>query len=103
MSTTVIFSVKGGKPGDHIFWCQGCEYAHGIDSGWSFNGDLAKPTVSPSLLSQGEKRCHLFIREGRLEFLSDCDHALAGQTVDMAPFPWKIETPQDESSEDRTV
>lgn len=27
--------------------------------------------------------CHSFIRDGRIEFLSDCTHALAGQTVDL--------------------
>lgn len=28
-------------------------------------------------------RCHSFIRDGRIQFLSDCTHALAGQTVDL--------------------
>lgn len=32
-------------------------------------------------------RCHSFVRAGRIEFLSDCSHALAGQTVDLPPFP----------------
>lgn len=27
--------------------------------------------------------CHSFVREGRIEFLSDCTHELAGQTVDL--------------------
>lgn len=27
--------------------------------------------------------CHSFVRDGRIEFLSDCTHALAGQTVDL--------------------
>ncbi len=27
--------------------------------------------------------CHSFVRDGRVEFLSDCTHALAGQTVDL--------------------
>lgn len=48
------------------------------------------PTVQPSLLtywSKGpehrEQRCHLFIVKGQLQFLADCTHKLAGQTVDM--------------------
>ena len=81
---------------------------------WSFNGDADRPTFSPSLLVQcghfapghtgtdcwcnyearfGEDpgfrcyRCHSFIRDGRIEFLSDCTHPLAGQTVDLADIP----------------
>lgn len=34
-----------------------------------------------------EARCHLFLRSGRLEFLSDCTHELAGQTVDLPELP----------------
>ena len=33
-------------------------------------------------------RCHSFVREGRIEFLSDCTHALAGQTVELPDFSW---------------
>lgn len=27
--------------------------------------------------------CHSFVREGKIEFLTDCTHELAGQTVDL--------------------
>jgi hypothetical protein len=27
--------------------------------------------------------CHSFIRNGKIEYLSECTHELAGQTVDM--------------------
>lgn len=56
---------------------------------WSFNGDLSSPTFSPSILSRmpvaGTQGfvCHSFIRDGRIEFLGDCTHALAGQTVEL--------------------
>jgi hypothetical protein len=33
------------------------------------------------------KRCHSFIRAGRIQFLGDCTHALAGQTVDLPDLP----------------
>jgi hypothetical protein len=36
--------------------------------------------------ADGARRCHLFIRDGALQFLSDCTHKLAGQTVDMVPW-----------------
>ena len=76
---------------------------------WQWNGSLNTPTLSPSvLLTSGHHvsghtgdcwcsvakrrgqppvfdyvRCHSFIREGRIEFLGDCSHELAGQTVEM--------------------
>jgi hypothetical protein len=58
---------------------------------WTFNGDFERPTFSPSLNTWygGDDdeiplhRCHSFIRNGRIEFLPDCTHALAGQTVDL--------------------
>lgn len=31
--------------------------------------------------------CHSFVRAGRIEFLGDCTHALAGQTVPLPPWP----------------
>jgi len=31
--------------------------------------------------------CHSFIRDGKIQFLGDCTHALAGQTVDLPELP----------------
>lgn len=31
--------------------------------------------------------CHSFVTDGRIQFLSDCTHALAGQTVDLPAYP----------------
>jgi len=47
---------------------------------WDWNGDTEKPTLTPSFVTDG---CHCFIRDGKIEFLRDCSHALAGQTVGM--------------------
>jgi len=77
-----------------LFDCPGCGYAHHLETkpgAWTWNGDLVKPTANPSLLinkSGGgdSPRCHLFISEGKLRFLADCTHDLAGQTVNMKPF-----------------
>lgn len=30
--------------------------------------------------------CHSFVKNGQIQFLSDCTHALAGQTVPLEPF-----------------
>jgi len=81
-----------------VFYCPGCKTLHTVPVEhrnlkqplWQFNGDLAKPTLSPSVLVtslQGkayeQARCHSFVRDGHIEFLSDCTHALAGQTVEL--------------------
>ncbi|SDI15562.1 DUF6527 family protein [Pseudomonas panipatensis] len=56
----------------------------------AWNGDVDRPTFAPSVLvtypwgpEQMQVRCHSFVRDGRIEFLSDCTHALAGQTVNL--------------------
>lgn len=81
------------------FWCPGCDELHVPRVDWTFNGDLDRPTFSPSILVTGrmwrgdpaievEERCHSFVRDGRIEFLGDCTHALAGQTVDLPDREW---------------
>ena len=65
------------------FYCPGCDAWHGFGEAWAFDGDLESPTVSSSLLSTGETTCHMFIRKGRIEYLADSSHYLAGTTVDM--------------------
>lgn len=90
-----------------MFWCPGCRQAHGIRTcdpngdNWSYNGDKESPTFSPSVRTFwpaspafGDKpareestRCHSFVRNGEIQFLSDCVHALAGKTVPMEPIP----------------
>lgn len=30
--------------------------------------------------------CHHYVRDGKIQFLPDCTHALAGQTVDMVEY-----------------
>lgn len=65
---------------------------------WTFNGDFENPTFHPSVLSRYEYpaedgqpavkfTCHSWVRNGRIEFLSDCTHALAGKTVDLPILP----------------
>lgn len=72
-----------------MFWCPACECAHGVDGTWAFDGDYDRPTFSPSVLSEGGGRCHSYVRAGRIEFLSDCTHALAGTTVEMERWPYE--------------
>ena len=54
---------------------------------WSWNGDTEKPTLKPSVRTRGGNfLCHSFITDGKVQFLNDCTHELAGQTVDLLDF-----------------
>ena len=74
------------------FWCPGCECYHRVTHNWSIVTD-PMITIRPSVLTTcdgyydgtnyKDLRCHLFITNSRIEYLSDCKHKLAGQTVDM--------------------
>lgn len=55
---------------------------------WTWNGSTEAPTLRPSVLtegcskvSNGHYRCHSWINDGSAQFLSDCSHDLANQTV----------------------
>ncbi len=77
---------------------------------WEFNGDYEKPTFTPSVLYKsghymdgntehcwcrwaekhpGEEApfkcciCHSFVTDGKIRYLGDCSHELAGQTIDL--------------------
>lgn len=94
----------------HAHWCPGCEEMHVIPDSWSFDGNIACPTFSPSVKITGKQSvvvdgewtgewvrdgagnaidacCHYFLRAGRLEFCTDSTHKLAGQTVPLPDLP----------------
>lgn len=60
-----------------------------------YNGRPAAPTFEPSIRvfepagPGGPERtiCHSFVRSGQIQFLSDCEHELAGQTVPLPKWP----------------
>jgi hypothetical protein len=75
------------------YWCQGCDCIHVVNTAgeerprWAWNGDVDKPTLSPSIRTfwpanqdRGElTRCHHFLRDGVIEFLPDSGaHQLRG-------------------------
>lgn len=82
---------------DLVFFCPGCADMHSYriqsDIGrptWIWNGSTEKPTFNPSLLvnkSMPEARCHLFVRDGTIQYCGDCHHSLKGKTVPMEPLP----------------
>lgn len=98
------------------FHCPGCNDVHHVATKlWEFNGDMRRPTFSPSLLvrsghyAPGQRdghcwctynaehpneeapfncyQCHSFVRDGQIEFLGDCTHWLAGQTIELPVIP----------------
>lgn len=80
---------KHGKP-QYLYMCPGCGYEHAFglisDGGHhDFNMDYEKPTIRPSLLQNfsPDRICHAFIIDGYIQFLNDCWHKLAGQTVEL--------------------
>ncbi|WP_127111989.1 DUF6527 family protein [Shimia sediminis] len=98
-------SLEGGRV---AFMCPGCKTHHHVtvdgSRGWTYNGNPDAPTFNPSVLvkgtvpisdeehsriMQGETIrpvpliCHSFVTDGRIQFLNDCTHDLAGQTVDL--------------------
>lgn len=99
---------NGYGVGGYAHWCPGCEEMHAFavdgynSSGakWSFDGDVDRPTFSPSMNIRvnapdhphyqpdaGSSVCHYFLKAGRLEFLGDSTHSLAGLTVDLPDLP----------------
>ena len=60
---------------------------------WSWNGDVEKPTIRPSILNDFRPHDplvnHIWITDGQVIFLSDCSHELAGQTLDLLDIELK--------------
>lgn len=96
------------------WWCRGCNTHHRfvtklargeVGPVWTWNGSLERPTFAPSLLyrwtdhwkcnppepckkpgCQGRPAvCHVFVRNGQVQYLGDCTHELRGQTVPIDP------------------
>ena len=108
--------LRKAEGGAILFRCPGCNSAHHVKVGdgpgprWGFNGSGDAPTFTPSVLVRGtaqitdEQRdiimaggrvepapfvCHSYVTDGRIQFLGDCTHALAGHTVDLPD--WRVE------------
>jgi hypothetical protein len=92
------------------FFCSGCNTHHRVPvtgpRKWEWNGSVESPTLSPSIKvtwhktkNEGTERvtddqgqdvmhvCHTFVRDGQIQYLGDCTHSLAGQTVPLTELP----------------
>lgn len=104
-------SAEGGRIHFRCPGCRkahGITVGDGPGPRWGYNGDPVSPTFTPSILvrsttwippvtpenlddwerapwpqTHAESVCHSFVTDGRIRFLGDCTHALAGQTVDL--------------------
>lgn len=107
MGAKIAFCSEYEGKRHHKFWCTGCASMHVVSANpgvWTWNGDVDRPTIRASVLVTGyqqlteqeydavlaggkverrDLRCHSFVTDGRIEYLSDCTHSLAGQTVNM--------------------
>lgn len=108
MKVATVKSQNGDLYG-YSFDCPGCGNSHVVPVvapiRWTFNNNVDKPTFTPSLLVRGKRPltdeeielimkgvkldipdyvCHSHVTDGRIQFLGDCTHQLAGQTVEMA-------------------
>lgn len=96
MSRVMELTNKNETEVQMFFECPGCNIGHsfrikGKGPIWTWNNDTEKPTFSPSLLVRWHKGgiggtkevCHSFVKNGQIQFLSDCTHHLAGKTVDL--------------------
>lgn len=106
--------VRTASDGRNYWFCIACGRAHGgPPEPWSFNGSQDKPTFAPSFLVRSGHYipghtgecwctynaqhpddpsgfqclvCHTFVRDGTIQYLADCTHTYAGQTVAMVAF-----------------
>lgn len=92
----VILENNGPVVG-HMIFCPACDCGHLFYTTqlpgkpcWQFNGDFDKPTFRPSMLVNADRkngpRCHSHVTEGKIEFCPDCDHNMAGTTVELPVF-----------------
>lgn len=79
------------------YTCPGCKHEHSVPAKrWNWNGDVNKPTLSPSVRhyyvmpesaskNPGKEvtTCHYHITDGKIAFCGDCQHELKGQTVEL--------------------
>jgi len=107
-ATHVMLHCPGPFPNRRIPVVQGNATRRGTPC-WTWNGDVDKPTLKPSILTRGRREltdeevgrimkgesldipddvCHSFVTDGQIRFLSDCTHEHAGKTMDLLEVDW---------------
>ena len=79
----------------YAHYCPGCDHMHSFyvdqpfpENGarWTFNGDLEKPSFSPSM-NIGNDWCHYYLTSGELRFSTCHGHKLGGQNMPLPELP----------------
>lgn len=91
-----------GTHGQYAFYCPACKDIHCVWTDprdgvhvWGWNKNKDKPTFTPSikvLSYTGQKVtgiCHSFVKDGKIQYLEDCTHKMAGNTVELPDIPKK--------------
>lgn len=100
----------------YTHYCPACKelhtiYVRGNSPSWTFNGDLCKPSFSPSMKITGKQIvvnesgewtgewvldkagkplpscCHYFITNGEIRYCTDCTHEYSGKTIALPVLP----------------
>lgn len=76
----------------HSFWTKKCP-EFGYNTIWWFNGDIYKPTVTPSIkvsVHRGKQIyvCHMSIENGIIKYYGDCTHNYKNKSVGMLPIKY---------------
>ena len=99
-----IGSAQGYTAGGFAHWCPACEEMHAfatdgpnsMGAQWTWNHSVERPSFSPSMNirtyggepgAEVKEVCHYFLKDGQIQYLGDCTHALAGQTVPLPDLP----------------
>ncbi len=80
----LLLNSKEGNE-EYSFQCPGCKKDHIIDVGiYDFNNKIESPTFRPSIrIAEKKDVCHMYVTEGKIQYLSDCTHELAGKEIEM--------------------
>lgn len=101
-----VSSVLRRGEGRYFHWCPACEEMHPLPDSWQFDGNVEKPTFSPSFKHGGKQAvhvngrwtgefvrdangkpldwiCHYIITNGMIQFCSDSSHGRS----DIVPMP----------------
>src|SRR5277367_3787566 len=86
-----------GNLREHIYyWCGGCGESHSVPADrWNWNKDTESPTLSPSVRHfipaiDGQPEitmCHYELKNGVIEYCSDCQHGFSNQKVPLQEIP----------------
>lgn len=95
----------------YAHWCPGCQDIHRLPDSWQFNGNVDRPSFTPSFKHSGyqvvkdangkwtgewvrddrgnpvPEVCHYTLTDAMLNFCADSTHALAGKSVPLPDLP----------------